>query len=115
MFHQKGGMGAHSKKSISGPCFVLPLAAAGIRRSSSPYPDAFLPAFSEAHLRQCLSPAAGPESNRLWVSLRQGLGTDTAPSLDHGTKEYETYVHAANLIAILQAKARLYLKGHAVS
>jgi hypothetical protein len=30
-------------------------------------------------------------------------------------KEYETYVHAANLIAILQPKARLYLKGHAVS
>lgn len=27
-------------------------------------------------------------------------------------KEYETYVHAGNLIAILQAKARLYLKRH---
>jgi hypothetical protein len=26
--------------------------------------------------------------------------------------EYETYVHAGNLIAILQAKARLYLKQH---
>jgi len=27
-------------------------------------------------------------------------------------REYETYVHAGNLIAILQAKARLYLKRH---
>jgi hypothetical protein len=27
-------------------------------------------------------------------------------------KEYETYVHAGNLIAVLQAKARLYLKRH---
>ena len=27
-------------------------------------------------------------------------------------KEYETYVHAGNLIAILQAKAKLYLKRH---
>ena len=30
-------------------------------------------------------------------------------------REYETYVHAGNLIAILQAKARLYLKRHAAS
>ena len=27
-------------------------------------------------------------------------------------REYETYVHAGNLVAILQAKARLYLKRH---
>ena len=27
--------------------------------------------------------------------------------------EYETYVHAGNLIGILQAKARLYLREHA--
>ena len=30
-------------------------------------------------------------------------------------REYETYVYAANLIAILKAKARLYLKRHATS
>jgi hypothetical protein len=29
--------------------------------------------------------------------------------------EYETYVHVGNLIGILQAKARLYLKQHAAS
>ena len=29
--------------------------------------------------------------------------------------EYETYVHVGNLLAILQAKARLYLKQHALS
>ncbi len=30
-------------------------------------------------------------------------------------REYETYVHVGNLIAILQAKARLFLKQQAVS
>ena len=30
-------------------------------------------------------------------------------------REYETYVYAGNLIAILKAKARLYLKRHATS
>jgi hypothetical protein len=30
-------------------------------------------------------------------------------------REYETYVHVGNLIAILQAKARLYLKQHAAA
>ena len=30
-------------------------------------------------------------------------------------REYETYVHAGTLIAILKAKARLYLKRHAAS
>lgn len=30
-------------------------------------------------------------------------------------REYETYVHAGNLTAILKAKARLYLKRHATS
>jgi len=30
-------------------------------------------------------------------------------------REYETYVHVGNLIGILQAKARLYLKKHAPS
>jgi hypothetical protein len=30
-------------------------------------------------------------------------------------REYETYVHAGNLIGILQAKARLYLKQHPAS
>ncbi len=29
--------------------------------------------------------------------------------------EYETYVHVGNLIGILQAKARLYLKQHTAS
>jgi hypothetical protein len=30
-------------------------------------------------------------------------------------REYETYVQAGNLISILQAKARLYLKKHGLS
>ena len=30
-------------------------------------------------------------------------------------REYETYVHVGNLIGILQAKARRYLKQHAAS
>ena len=30
-------------------------------------------------------------------------------------REYETYVYAGNLVAILKAKARLYLKRHATS
>jgi hypothetical protein len=30
-------------------------------------------------------------------------------------REYETYVHTGNIIAVLQAKARLYLKRHATS
>jgi hypothetical protein len=30
-------------------------------------------------------------------------------------REYETYVHVGNLVGILQAKARLYLKQHAAS
>ena len=30
-------------------------------------------------------------------------------------REYETYVHVGNLIGILQAKARLYLRQHAAS
>ena len=30
-------------------------------------------------------------------------------------REYETYIHVGNLIGILQAKARLYLRKHAAS
>lgn len=49
-------------------------------------------------------------------SAAQARVTELAEKCNQGLltpveqKEYETYVHVGNLIAILQAKARLYLK-----
>ena len=47
--------------------------------------------------------------------------TELAGKCDQGVlspeeqREYETYVHAGSLLAILQAKTRLYLQRHAIS
>ncbi|MEO7300175.1 MAG: hypothetical protein ABI042_16545 [Verrucomicrobiota bacterium] len=62
-----------------------------------------------------------PESARSLVALRadavaQQRVEELAEKCNHGNlspdeqREYETYVHVGNLIAILQAKARLHLK-----
>lgn len=77
-------------------------------------------------LLEPISRSLNPDSARALAemeadSVAQTRVAELADKCNHGLltpveqKEYETYVHAGNLIAILQAKARLYLKRHARS
>lgn len=73
-------------------------------------------------LTRCLT----PESARALVALRadavaQARIAELAEKCNQGQlgpeerREYETYVQVGNLVAILQAKARLLLREHPVS
>jgi hypothetical protein len=77
-------------------------------------------------LLEPISRAFNPDSARALAQMEadpsaQARVAELAEKCNEGTltpveqREYETYVHAGNLIAILQAKARLYLKRHAAS
>ncbi|MCW5556089.1 MAG: hypothetical protein KIS67_28530 [Verrucomicrobiae bacterium] len=67
------------------------------------------PASAKALAEMEADPVAAERVSVLAEKCNEGTLTPTEE------REYETYVHAGNLIAILKAKARLYLKRHATS
>ncbi len=67
------------------------------------------PASAKALAEMEADPIAAERVSALADKCNEGTLTPTEQ------REYETYVHAGTLIAILKAKARLYLKRHATS
>jgi hypothetical protein len=65
---------------------------------------------NRASARALAKMEADPVAQRRVAKLAERCNRGTLTPSER--REYETYVHASNLIAILQAKARLYLKRH---
>lgn len=69
--------------------------------------------FNPASARALAEMEADPVAQERVAKLAEKCNQGTLTPVEQ--QEYETYVHAGNLIAILQAKARLYLKRHAAA
>lgn len=74
-----------------------------------PVTRAFTPDVARALVNLKASPGAEARISELAQKCNHGLLTASERS------EYETYVHAVDLISVLQAKARLWLQRHPVS
>ena len=74
-----------------------------------PITRAFSRDVAEALVKLKASPSAQARISELAEKCNEGQITTEE------RREYETYVHVGNLIGILQAKARRYLKQHAAS
>lgn len=74
-----------------------------------PVARAFTPEVAQALVNLKASAAAEARIGELAEKCNEGLLTPSEQS------EYETYVHAVDLISVLQAKARIWLKRRAAS